>query len=111
MGANPMFRSQTTNGDGIRSEIRLAQFQKPVSWALLYGMNNYTTLSTAELRHRAGLFTIDEVSALLGIPIRRFRYLLESSRIGEPTTRIGRRRRSYYTLRQIDQIRRLIGEL
>ena len=70
-----------------------------------------TTLSTADLRHRAGLYTIDETAALFGIRTRRFRYLLESSRLAEPTTRIGRRHRSYYTINQIDQMRHLIGEL
>jgi hypothetical protein len=68
-------------------------------------------LSTADLRRRAGLFTIDEVATLFKIPVRRFRYLLESNRLDRPETRIGRRSRGYYTLNQIDQIRCLVGEL
>jgi hypothetical protein len=74
-------------------------------------MNGHITLSTAELRHRAGLFSIDEVAEIFEIPVRRFRYLLESSRIWEPTTRIGRRRRGYYTTSEIGQMRTLIEKL
>ena len=68
-------------------------------------------MTLSDLRHRAGLFTIDETAALFAIPIRRFRYLLESNRIVPPETRIGRRQRGFYTINQIDQMRRLIGEL
>lgn len=74
-------------------------------------MNGYITLSTAELRQRAGLFTIDEVAKLFRLPTRRFRYLLESARIWEPTTRIGRRKRSYYTVGEIGQMRALIDKV
>ena len=74
-------------------------------------MDNYTTLSTVDLRHRAGLFNVGEVAHLLGLPDRRFRYLLESSRLWEPTTRIGRRRRGYYTTSEIGQMRSLIEKV
>lgn len=69
---------------------------------------HYTTLSTADLRHRAGLMNIGEVAALLGLSERRFRYLLESARIFRPQTRIGAQRRGYYTTSEIQKIRRLI---
>lgn len=68
----------------------------------------YTTLSTADLRHRAGLLNIGEAAALLGLGERRFRYLLESDRIFRPQTRIGTRRRGYYTTGEIQKIRRMI---
>lgn len=74
-------------------------------------MQDHIVLSPVDLRHRAGLYSIDEVAALFAIPVRRFRYLLESKRIVPPEARIGRRQRGYYTITQIDQIRRLIGEL
>lgn len=67
-----------------------------------------TTLSTADLRHRAGLMNIGEAAALLGLRERRFRYMLESARIFRPHTRIGKRRRGYYTTGEILEIRRLI---
>jgi phage antirepressor YoqD-like protein len=67
-----------------------------------------STLSVADLRHRAGLMSIGEVAALLGFTERRFRYLLESARIFRPQTRIGTRRRAYYTASEIRKIRRLI---
>jgi hypothetical protein len=74
-------------------------------------MENYTVLSTTALRLRAGLRNIGEAADFVGLPQRRFRYLLESARIFRPQTRIGRRVRSYYTVDEIDRIRRLVGEL
>jgi DNA-binding transcriptional MerR regulator len=74
-------------------------------------MANHILLSPTDLRHRAGLFSIEEVAALFSMPIRRFRYLLEAKRLVPPEARIGQRRRGYYTSAQIEQISRLIGEL
>jgi len=74
-------------------------------------MENYTVLSTTALRLRAGLMNIGEAADLVGLPERRFRYLLESSRVFRPQTRIGRRLRSYYTVDEVDQIRRLVEKL
>jgi DNA-binding transcriptional MerR regulator len=54
---------------------------------------------------------IGEAADLMGLPERRFRYLLESARVFRPQTRIGRRLRSYYTVDEIDQIRRLVKKL
>jgi DNA-binding transcriptional MerR regulator len=51
---------------------------------------------------------IGEAATLLGLAERRFRYLLESARIFRPQTRIGKRRRGYYTTSEIQEIRRLI---
>jgi DNA-binding transcriptional MerR regulator len=70
-------------------------------------MSDYT-LSIIDLRHRAGLMNIGEAADLLGLTERRFRYLLESARIFRPQTRIGKRRRGYYTTSEIQEIRRLI---
>jgi DNA-binding transcriptional MerR regulator len=75
-------------------------------------MDSHTTLSVSviDLRRRAGLLNITEVADLLGIPVRRFNYFLESSRLFRPQVRIDRRRRGYYTAADIDQIRDLIDK-
>ena len=67
-------------------------------------MDNHT-LSVIDLRHRAGLLNVVEVADLLGLPLRRFRYLLESSRVFRPQTRIGRKARTYYTATEVEKIR------
>lgn len=67
-----------------------------------------TIISLADLRHQAGLWNIGEVAGVVGLPQRRFRYLLESNRIFRPQTRIGKQRRGYYTTSEIEEIRRLI---
>ena len=66
------------------------------------------TLSIIEVRRQAGLLNIGEVAKLIGLPDRRFRYLLESAKIFRPQTRIGRRERGYYTADEIAEIRGLI---
>ena len=73
-------------------------------------MDSNTTLSVIDLRHRAGLLNICEAADSLGLPERRFRYLLESRRLFRPQVRIDRRRRGYYTVEEISQIRDLIGK-
>jgi hypothetical protein len=66
------------------------------------------TLSIIDVRRRAGLLNIAEVAELIGLPERRFRYLLESERVFRPQTQIGKRRRGYYTASQVQAIRDLI---
>lgn len=65
-------------------------------------------LSIVDLRRRAGLLNVVEVADLLGLPLRRFRYLLESARVFRPQTRIGRKARPYYTATEVENIRELI---
>lgn len=65
-------------------------------------------LSFIELRRRAGFLNVVEVANLLGLPLRRFRYLLESAKVFRPQTRIGRKARPYYTAAEVQQIRQLI---
>lgn len=73
-------------------------------------MNSHMTLSVIDLRHRAGLLNIGEAADLIGLPERRFRYLIESDRLFRPQMRIDRRRRGYYTAADIAQIRDLINK-
>ena len=75
----------------------------------IYGMES-NTLSVVDLRRRAGLLNIGEVADLLGLPERKFRYLLESSRLFRPQVKIDRRRRGYYTTEDIAQLREACGQ-
>jgi hypothetical protein len=74
------------------------------------GMENYT-LSVVDLRRKAGLLNVVEAADLLGLPLRRFRYLLESSRVFRPQTRIGRKARPYYTTTEVEGIRERLKAL
>ena len=62
------------------------------------------SITKNDLRYRAGLLNILEVAKLVGVPERRFRYLIESQCVFQPQTRIGRKRRAYYTTEEIEQI-------
>jgi len=66
------------------------------------------SITKADLRHKAGLLNIIEVAGFVGIPERRFRYLIESQCVFQPQTRIGKRRRAYYTTEEIEQIQGLL---
>jgi DNA-binding transcriptional MerR regulator len=66
------------------------------------------SITKADLRYRAGLLNILEVAKLVGIPERRFRYLIECECVFQPQTRIGKRRRAYYTTEEIEQIQGLL---
>jgi hypothetical protein len=67
----------------------------------------HTTLSKDELRQRAGIVNIGEAAAMVGIEPRHFRYQLESGAFARPLIRIGTKPRRYYTLDDVEQIRRL----
>ena len=73
-------------------------------------MDNRITLTTDEVRHRAGLFTIGETARIVGLRDRRFRYLIEAGRVFGPKTQISCRRRPYYTQNDLRRLRRLVNE-
>ena len=118
-GENPIFQETTRrislNGWNGTSTSAFRELRRPVFRRFsvlttpIYGMESHTTLSVVDLRHRAGLLNIGEVAELMGLPKRRFRYLLESRRVFRPQVRLDRRRRGYYTADDLARIRDLIG--
>lgn len=112
---NPIFQKLTgrsaLSGGVIQPFVGLprpALSRFPVPTTPIYRMESGTTLSVIDLRHRAGLLNIGEVAELIGLPERRFRYLLESQRVFRPQVRLDRHRRGYYTADDIARIRDLI---
>jgi DNA-binding transcriptional MerR regulator len=70
-----------------------------------------TNITSDELRHRAGLWTIGEVADILGIQARRFRYFIEAKRIFGPKMQIGEKPRRYYTKTELNRIQNMIKQL
>jgi hypothetical protein len=66
-------------------------------------------LDARELRQRAGLFTQTETAGILNVDIWSFFGRVRSGAWPKPGTAIGRGKRLYYGLDQIEELRRLIG--
>ena len=64
-------------------------------------MRQAQTLTRDELRWRAGILSIGETAAMLGIKPRCFRYQLESGVLPHPSIGIGTAPRRYYSLDQV----------
>ena len=63
-------------------------------------------LGAADLRRMSGLFAICEVAEQLGIKQSTFYDQLYSGRVPRPTTRIGQKVRCYYTMKDVNELKR-----
>lgn len=79
-------------------------FEKRILWH--YYMVMATVISKEDLRRQAGLFNIEEAAEFIGVRPRLFRYDLTQGRVFRPSIRIGIKRRCYYTVAEVEELRR-----
>ena len=65
-------------------------------------------IGAAELRRMSGLFTTIEVAKQLGIKKATFYDHVYSGRLPRPTTTIGQGRRRYYTMNEVNELKKRI---
>ena len=63
-------------------------------------------IGSAELRRRAGFFTVIDVAKQLGISEFAFYHQLRSGRWPRPATRVGHGRRCYYSPKEVKELKR-----
>lgn len=68
------------------------------------------TVSREWLRRQAGLFTIQELADSLDVNHWHLRHEISQGRVFRPSTRIGSKRRCYYTAAEVEEIRRRFSE-
>lgn len=67
------------------------------------------TISRTDLRHLAGLYSLQETANLLGIPYRRFYYrIFETKQLPKPVTQIGESSRLYFTAIELATLKKKV---
>lgn len=67
------------------------------------------TISRTDLRHLAGLFSLQEVADSLGIPYRQFYYrIYETKQLPRPKTQIEPSPRLYYTAIELQTLKKQV---
>ena len=67
-------------------------------------------ISRTDVRHLAGLFSMQEVADLIGMSYRQLYYrVFETKELPRPTIRIGDSRRMHFTAIELGTIKRLMA--